>query len=41
MSTEAESAWEDDGGIRRPITLQAQSAFEATQATIEGDTEPG
>ena len=41
MSTEAESAWEDDGGIRRPITLQSQSAFEATQATIEGDTEPG
>jgi len=41
MSNEAESAWADDGGIRRPITLQSQSAFEATQATIEGVAEDG
>lgn len=34
MSTEVNSAWTDDGGIRRPITLQtpAQEAIEEAQA---------
>jgi len=36
MSMEAQNAWAEDGGIRRPITLQSQSAFEATQEEIEG-----
>ena len=35
MSKEAENAWQEDGGIRRPITLQSQSAFEATQEEIQ------
>ena len=35
MSGEAEDAWKQDGGIRRPVTLQSQSAFEATQDQLE------
>ncbi len=35
MSPEAEDAWKEDGGIRRPITLQSQTAFEATQEDLE------
>jgi lambda family phage portal protein len=35
MSPEAEDAWKEDGGIRRPITLQSQTAFEAAQEDIE------
>ena len=37
MSPEAEDAWKEDGGIRRPITLQSQTAFEAAQEEIEQD----
>jgi hypothetical protein len=37
MSPEAVDAWKEDGGIRRPITLQSQSAFEATQEEIESE----
>ena len=37
MSPEAEDAWSEDGGIRRPVTLQSQSAFEATQEELEGN----
>lgn len=37
MSPEAEDAWKEDGGIRRPITLQSQTAFEAAQEDIEED----
>ena len=39
MTAEAEAAWEEDGGIRRPITLQSQSAFEATQLQAEEDNQ--
>jgi lambda family phage portal protein len=40
MSKEAIQAWVDDKGIRRPITLQSQAAFEATQdATAKSATE--
>ena len=35
MSPEAVDAWKEDGGIRRPITLQSQTAFEASQENIE------
>jgi lambda family phage portal protein len=35
MSPEAEDAWKEDGGIRRPVTLQSQTAFEAAQEDIE------
>ena len=37
MSPEAEDAWKEDGGIRRPVTLQSQTAFEAAQEDIEED----
>jgi hypothetical protein len=35
MSKEAKQAWVDDKGIRRPITLQGQGAFQATQEATE------
>ena len=41
MTTEAEQAWAEDGGIRRPITLQSQSAFEASQEEIGSEATDG
>lgn len=35
MGDAAKQAWVDDGGVRRPITLQSQGAFEATQELAE------
>jgi hypothetical protein len=37
MSKEAQGAWKDDKGVRRPITLQSQAAFEATQDQVAKD----
>lgn len=37
MSDEVKEAWESDGGVRRPITLQSGDAFEAAQDQIENE----
>jgi lambda family phage portal protein len=34
MGPEAEGAWVEDKGVRRPITLQSQAAFEAAQDAV-------
>ena len=39
MGKDAIAAWEKDKGVRRPITLQSQSAFEESQEEIAGDDE--
>lgn len=39
MSDDVESAWTDDGGVRRPITLQSGEAFEAEQGQIAAASE--
>lgn len=35
LSADAESAWTEDGGVRRPITLQSGNAFNAAQSAVE------
>lgn len=37
MGTDVKSAWEDDGGVRRPITLQSQETFSATGNITEAE----
>jgi len=39
MSESVKEAWADDGGIRRPITLQSGDAYEAAQDEIAGETQ--
>jgi lambda family phage portal protein len=37
MSKEVKDAWANDGGVRRPITLQSGQAYDAEQERIEED----
>ena len=37
LSKEVKQAWTDDGGVRRPITLQSGKAFSATQEALEDE----
>lgn len=39
VTEEARQAWEDDGGVRRPITLKGQDQFEAEAKAIEEELE--
>lgn len=34
MTDAVKDAWEEDGGVRRPITLQSGEAYEAEQDAI-------
>lgn len=36
LSKEAKEAWEKDGGVRRPVTLQSQEGFENAQKALKG-----
>jgi len=39
MSEKVEDAWANDGGVRRPVTLQSGVAFDATQDQIKDESE--
>lgn len=43
MSSEVESAWREDGGVRRPVTLKAGDVFaaEGEQITDSGGKDNG
>jgi len=39
MSKDVDAAWESDGGVRRPVTLQSGIAFEAEQGALVSESD--